>query len=145
MATLKKVSVEAKQLDGFKIEARAGNHITLVDQPHNGGGTDAGPSPLDYLLISLAGCITTIGHIIARQRRLPVRGISVKVEGELDLDVLMGKRRDARSGFEGIRVLTSIDADMTQAEKEQYLREIDERCPISDNLHKITPLQFVVV
>jgi len=49
-----------------------------------------------------------------------------------------------RAGFDGIRVITTIDADMTQAEKEQYLREIDERCPISDNIHKMTPMEFVV-
>jgi uncharacterized OsmC-like protein len=121
-----------------------GNHVALVDQPKAGGGTDSGPSPLDYLFVSLAGCIATIGHIIAKQRSLPVRGIQVNVEGELDLDILMGKRKDARAGFEGIRVITTIDADMTQAEKEQYLREIDERCPISDNIHKMTPMQFVV-
>jgi len=144
MATLKKVSIEAKQLDGFKIETRAGTHVALVDQTQAGGGTDAGPSPLDYLFISLAGCIATIGHIIAKQRHLPVRGIQVNVEGELDLDILMGKRQDARAGFTGIRVITTIDADMTQAEKEEYLREIDERCPISDNIHKMTPMEFVV-
>lgn len=144
MTTLKKVSIEAKQIDGFKIETRTGTHVALVDQPKSGGGTDAGPSPLDYLFVSLAGCIATIGHIIAKQRNLPVRGIQVNVEGELDLDILMGKRRDARAGFEGIRVITTIDADMTQAEKEQYLREIDERCPISDNIHKMTPMEFVV-
>lgn len=144
MATMKKVSIEAKQVDGFKIETRAGNHVALVDQPKAGGGTDAGPSPLDYLFVSLAGCIATIGHIIAKQRNLPVRGIEVNVEGELDLDILMGKRQDKRAGFEGIRVITTIDADMTQAEKEQYLREIDERCPISDNIHKMTPMEFVV-
>ena len=144
MTTLKKVSIEAKQVDGFKIETRMGNHIALVDQPKAGGGTDSGPSPLDYLFVSLAGCIATIGHIIAKQRSLPVRGIQVNVEGELDLDILMGKRQDARAGFDGIRVITTIDADMTQAEKEQYLREIDERCPISDNIHKMTPMEFVV-
>jgi len=50
----------------------------------------------------------------------------------------------ARAGFGGIRVITTIDADMTRAEKEQYLREIDERCPISDNIHRLTPMEFVV-
>lgn len=144
MATIKKVTVEAKQVNGFKIETRSGNHVSIVDQPKAGGGNDAGPSPLEYLFVSLAGCIATIGHIIAKQRRLPVRGIEVKVEGELDLDSLMGKTNEVRSGFGNIRVITKIDADMTQAEKEQYLREIDERCPISDNIHKMTPMEFVV-
>ncbi len=142
--TIKTVSIDAIQLDGFKIETRSRQHVALVDQPIAGGGTDSGPTPLEYLFVSLASCIVTIGHIIARQRRLPVRKIEVHVEGELDTDVLMGKSTEVRAGFSGIRVHTKIDADMTQEEKEQFLRDIDARCPISDNIHKLTQIEFIV-
>jgi len=141
---IKNVSIEAVQVAGFKIETRSRQHIAIVDQPVAGGGTDAGPTPLEYLFVSLAGCIVTIGHIVAKQRQLPVRSISVRVEGELDTDVLMGKRSDVRSGFSDIRIHVKIDADMTQAEKEAFLKEVDARCPISDNIHSTTPLNFVV-
>jgi len=142
--TIKTVSVNAVQLEGFKIETKSRQHVVLVDQPLAGGGTDSGPTPLEYLFVSLAGCIVTIGHIIAKQRRLPVRKIEVHVEGELDTDVLMGKNTEVRAGFSGIRVHTKIDADMTQEEKEQFLHEIDVRCPISDNIHQLTPIEFIV-
>lgn len=141
---IKTVRVDAKLIEGFKIETRSRQHISIVDQPTTGGGTDAGPTPLDYLFVSLAGCIVTIGQIIAKQRRLPVRNIEVCVEGELDTDVLMGKNSDVRSGFQGIRVITKIDADMSQEEKEAYMHDIDLRCPISDNIHGLTPIEFVV-
>ncbi|HOD05799.1 MAG TPA: OsmC family protein [Anaerolineaceae bacterium] len=141
---IKNVSIEAVQVEGFKIETRSRQHIAIVDQPVAGGGTDSGPTPLEYLFVSLAGCIVTIGHIVAKQRHLPVRSISVRVEGELDTDVLMGKRSDVRAGFSDIRIHVKIDADMTQAEKEAFLKEVDARCPISDNIHGTTPLNFVV-
>ncbi|HNZ13986.1 MAG TPA: OsmC family protein [Anaerolineaceae bacterium] len=141
---IKNVSIEAVQVEGFKIETRSRQHIALVDQPVAGGGTDSGPTPLEYLFVSLAGCIVTIGHIVAKQRQLPVRSISARVEGELDTDVLMGKRSDVRAGFSDIRIHVKIDADMTQAEKEAFLKEVDARCPISDNIHGTTPLNFVV-
>lgn len=141
---IKTVRVDAKLIEGFKIETRSRQHISIVDQPTAGGGTDAGPTPLDYLFVSLAGCVVTIGQIIAKQRRLPVRNIEVRVEGELDTDVLMGKTQDVRAGFQGIRVITRIDADMSQEEKENFLREIDARCPISDNIHGLTPIEFTV-
>lgn len=144
MATIKSVSVSAVQTEGFKIETRSRGHVAWVDQPVAGGGTDSGPTPLEYLFISLAGCIVTIGHIIAKQRHLPVRNIEARVEGELDADVLMGKSTATRPGFSGIRVNVKIDADMTQEEKETFLQEIDERCPISDNIHNLTPIEFVV-
>lgn len=144
MATIKTVSVDAVRTEGFKIETRARGHVAWIDQPPAGGGNDAGPTPLEYMFMSLAGCVVTIGIIIAKQRRLPVRNIEVHVEGELDTDVFSGKNTEGRAGFTGIRVHTKIDADMTQEEKEAFLREIDTRCPISDNIHNLTPIKFVV-
>jgi putative redox protein len=142
--TIKTISVDAIQLAGFKIESRSRGHLALVDQPVVGGGTDSGPTPLEYLFVSLAGCVVTIGHIIAKQQRLSIRGIEVHVEGELDTDILMGKNTEVRAGFSSIRVHTKIDADMSKEEKEQFLRDIDARCPISDNIHNLTPIEFVV-
>lgn len=141
---IKHVTVESKQLNGFTIEAQARNHKVNIDQPEASGGQNSGPNPLEYLFFSLASCIITIGHIIAKQRHLPVRNIQVRVEGELDTDVFMGKSSAQRAGFSGIRVITSIDADMTQLEKEQFLKDIDARCPISDNIHHLTPIKLIV-
>ena len=141
---VKTISVDAIQLDGYKIETRSRQHTALVDQPHAGGGSDTGPTPLEYLFVSLAGCIVTIGHIIAKQNRLPVRKIEVHIDGELDTDVLMGKNTEVRAGFSGIRVHTKIDADMSQEEKEAFLHSIDIRCPISDNIHHLTPVEYFV-
>ncbi len=95
------------------------------------------------MFISLAGCIVTIGQIIAKQRQLPVRKIEVNVEGEVDTDVFMGKGNGNRPGFPNIRIHTTIDADMSQAEKEAFVREIDARCPISDNIQNLSSLEFI--
>ena len=38
-----------------------------------------------------------------------------------------------------------IDADMSSAEKGQFLRDIDARCPISENLQNATPVRVTLV
>ncbi len=141
---VKNISIDAVQLDGFKIEVKARQHVAFVDQPPAGGGTDSGPTPLEYLFFSLASCVVTIGHIVAKQKHLPVRKIEVHVEGEVDTDVFMGKNSEARAGFSEIRVHTKIDADMSQEEKEAFVHEVDLRCPISDNISNLTPIKFIV-
>ncbi len=141
---IKTVNVDASQVEGFKIETKSRQHVSYVDQPPAGGGTDSGPTPLEYFFISLAGCMVTIGIIAAKQRRLPIRKIEAHVEGELDTDVFMGKNTETRPGFSGIRIHMKIDGDMSQAEKEQFVKEVDARCPISDNVHNLTPIEFVV-
>ena len=142
MATWKHVFVESKLGNKFKIESKIGNHVLYVDQPRSGGGDDSGPTPLDYFFLSLAGCIATIGRIVANQKKIQLRGMEVQVEGEVDVETLLGKSMENRAGFTGLKVKVKIDADMTKEEKEQFLHEVDLRCPISDNIQKGTPVSF---
>lgn len=136
----KKVQVQVTQGAGFRTECRAGSHVVVIDQPTAAGGTDAGATPLEAQLMTLGACIAAIGRIIANQRRLPIRGFEISVEGELDTDRLMGKVSQSRVGFSGISAHVKIDADLTPAEQEALLREIDERCPIGENLLNHTPV-----
>jgi hypothetical protein len=32
---------------------------------------------------------------------------------------------------------------MSREEKEAFLRDIDAHCPISDNIHNLTPIEFI--
>lgn len=144
MSAIKTITLEAHQVSGYKIEARARNHVMYIDQPQAAGGTDSGPTPLEYQFASLASCIITISHIIARQKRIELRGIHVQVEGPIDTEYFQGKTTEGRAGFISMCVKVRYDADLTQEEKEQLLAEVDRRCPISDNLHHTTPISFIV-
>ena len=39
-----------------------------------------------------------------------------------------------RPGFQALRVKVAIDADLSPAEKQAVLEEIERRCPLADNL-----------
>ena len=136
----KTVIVESKLNDKLVIESDIRGHKIVIDQPANGGGTDTGPTPLELVFASLAGCIGTIGRIVAMQKRIELRGMDIKVEGELDTDGLLGKPIDGRVGFEGITISVDVDADMTDEEKDEFLHEVDRRCPVSENMLHATPL-----
>ena len=140
----KNVRVEMTQGNSFKTECAAGRHRLVIDQPAAAGGTDAGPTPLDYQLIAVGGCVTAIGRIIANQRRLPVRGIQVTVDGQLNTDGLLGKGGPDRVGFASVQARVVIDADLSREQKEALLHEIDQRCPISDNLQNATPVSVTL-
>jgi uncharacterized OsmC-like protein len=137
----KTVAVESTLGEKFVIKSDIRGHEVVIDQPANAAGTDTGPTPLELMLASLAGCIGTIGRIVAMQKRIELRGMNIKVEGEIDVDGLLGKPIDGRIGFEGLTITADIDADMTAAEKEAFLHEVDRRCPVSENLLNATPIQ----
>lgn len=137
----KKTVVVESTLNGkFVIESDIRGHRVVIDQPINVGGSDAGPTSMELLFVSLAGCIGSIGRIVAMQKRIALRGMQIKVEGELDLNGLLGKPVDGRIGFEGITISVDVDADMSAEEKEAFIHEVDRRCPVSENLMNTTPV-----
>ncbi len=138
----KTVVVESKLNEKFVIESEIRGHKVIIDQPANAAGTDTGATPLELLFASLAGCIGTIGRIVAMQKRIDLKGMNIKVEGALDTDGLLGKPIDGRVGFEAITISVDIDADMTAEEKEAFLHEVDCRCPVSENLLNATPVNI---
>ncbi|MFA6411537.1 MAG: OsmC family protein [Syntrophales bacterium] len=145
MAKMKTVSIEAKLGEKFMVEVKAGNHTLYVDQPQAGGGADEGPNPIEYLFASLAGCIGTVARIIAKQKRINLNGMDMKIEGVFDTEIILGKSKENRPGIAGINVTLNIDSDMTREEKEAFVAEIESRCPVSDNIENVTPVKIEVV
>jgi len=129
--------------EGFETKVECSQNFT-IDQPTAMGGNGAGPNPLEVFLSSLGACICAIGRIIANQKRLDVRGIHVKVEGDIDKDYLLGKTIEGRAGFTEIRTFVDVDADMTIEEKEAYIQEVESRCPIADNILKTSVVKATV-
>jgi len=138
MSNLKTIAVTATMGGAAMITADIRGHKVVIDQPHAAGGTDEGPTPLEYFLFSLAGCIESIARIAATQRKLDLRGMEVSVTADLNPMGLMGKATDDRVGFQTVDVKATIDADMTDAEKAAFLDEVCERCPLHDNIRLAT-------
>ena len=141
---LKNVSVKTIMGEGMKVECHAGNHVVYIDQPTASGGTDAGPTPLEYYQLSLAGCISSIARIVARQKNITMRGIEVSISGDLDSDVLLGKSKNARAGFESFHVNVKLDADLSLEQKKEFIDEVERRCPVSENTSNATAVYLKV-
>lgn len=131
--TISTIKVGAEMGANFTTQIKC-SHSFVIDQPKMAGGNHEGPNPLEIFLSSLPACICAVGRIIATQRKIDLRGIEVQVEGDIDKDFLLGKTIEGRAGFTEIRSFVNIDADMTIAEKEAFLKEIAVRCPIADNI-----------
>ena len=129
---------------GMTIEILCGEHKVYMDQPKNAGGADLGPAPPELILAAYAGCIGSIGRIIAFQEKITLRGMTFEVEADYDPDRLLGRETTARSGFQEMRLKVKIDADLDDEAKQAFLDKIEERCPVGDNLINSTQLLTVL-
>ncbi len=121
------------------------SHDMIIDQPKAAGGNDLGANPLEYYLSSLGGCVCAIARIIATQRRIPLAGIEVTVEGDIDKNFLLGKTTEGRAGFTELRLLVKIDAPLSDEEKVAFIHDVEKRCPVADNIENTTTVKAILV
>ena len=80
MAEAKKVAVRWTEGMEFETETESG-HKGVIDAGVKAGGKNHGPSPMELLLVGLAGCTVMDVIDILRKKRLAVSGLEVRVEG----------------------------------------------------------------
>jgi uncharacterized OsmC-like protein len=94
-----------------------------IDHPRQVVGTDQGPTPAEMLLVALAGCLTTGVGNIAAARGVELTRVSSVIEGDIDLNGVLGLDPAVRNGFQDIRVTFEIEGGAGTDE----LRKIVER------------------
>ncbi|MDO6563284.1 OsmC family protein [Amphritea sp. 1_MG-2023] len=134
MSATKVISVSASMKAGCQIHADIRGHKVTIDQPVQAGGTDAGPTPLEYFLFSLGGCIASIARLAANQQRIELRAMDIEIDGAMNPAGLLGKPTEDRNGFQTITVKASIDADLSDEEKATFFEAVCLRCPLHDNI-----------
>jgi uncharacterized OsmC-like protein len=116
----------------------------IIDEPSNLGGTDEGPTPVEYILGALAGCLTVVGHVVAKEMAFELRGITFELAGDLDPAKFLGESATNRAGFQEIRVKVLPDSNASQEQLDAWLKAVGSRCPVSDNLANTTPVQLTL-
>lgn len=130
---ISKMKVGAEMKQGFRTKIK-GSVPFVIDQPKAAGGTEEGPNPLEVFLAGLLGCMCALARIIATQRNIDLKGINIDIDASIDKDFLMGKTKEGRAGFTEMNITSTIDAPLSKEEKEALMKEIEERCPIADNI-----------
>jgi uncharacterized OsmC-like protein len=140
-----KVVVTGESENPTRMNLTSGKFSMVIDEPQNMGGTDIGPSPIQVLLMSLAGCLNVTGHEVAKQKGLKLNGMKVTIEGVMNPCAFIGCSFEERAGFQNIKV--TVDPDMENASPEDvadWLEETENRCPVTDNVRTVTNLSVSI-
>ena len=105
-------------------------------QAHTGvGGPGTAACSGDLLLGALAACAQVTCQMVAASMGIEAKRIEITVEGDLDLRGTLGVSRDAKVGFEAIRLSLDVSAPGADPEEIAVLKEKTERyCTVLQTL-----------
>lgn len=63
----------------YLAEAKTRNHFLVIDEPVASGGDDNGPTPVEYLLTAVGGCVSITLRMYAERKGWDVGKITVNV------------------------------------------------------------------
>ncbi len=106
--------------ENYRTEIRTSVHTVLADEPAEVGGTDSGPTPGDFMRMSLASCTAITLRMYADRKKWDVEKIDVTVTNERDTYKTM------------FQCLISVTGKIDEKQRIRLL-EIAHSCPV----HKV--------
>ena len=133
-----KVTGRSESPARIRVDAR--QFQLVVDEPPALGGSDVGANPVEYVLAALAGCLNVVAHVVAAEMGFRISGLEIEVSGKLNPRRLLNQPTDDRAGYKQIAVNLRVRADADAETLARWLRIVESRCPVSDNLANSTPV-----
>jgi uncharacterized OsmC-like protein len=103
-----------------------------ADHPEVFASEDKGATPVEYVLVGLASCLTAGIAAVAQHRNIQLRSVKATIEGDMDIQGILGIDSDVRNGFDGIKVTYQIDADAKREDIEALVAQSQKRSAVYD-------------
>lgn len=142
--TIVRFNAASQGKDGLHRRVQIRDFAVEVDEPPALGGSDRAPSPVEYALAALATCQEITYRLHADALGIPLRDVSVQLEGELDLRGFFGAAEGVRPGFLGIKGSVSFDSPASNEDLERLKSVVDAHCPVLDLFNNSTPVEIVI-
>lgn len=125
-------------------------HTRATDQQYDADhppvltGADRGPTPVEFLLHALAACLTSGLANIAAARGIALSEVTSTVEGDIDLQGILGLDQDVRNGYQGIRISFEVRGDASPDQLESLVAQSRQRSAVFDVLTNGVPVAIDV-
>ncbi len=115
-----------------------------ADHPEIFAAQDAGATPVEYVLVGLASCLTAGVAAVAQHRNIQLNTVRATLEGDMDIQGILGIDSDVRNGYQRIRVSFDIDADASREEIEAVVAQSQKRSAVYDIITNPTRVEVEV-
>jgi uncharacterized OsmC-like protein len=116
-----------------------------ADHPEVFASEDRGITPVEYVLVGLASCLTAGVAAVAQNRGIQLRSVESTLEGKMDIRGILGVDSDVRNGYDDIKVTFKIDADASKKDIEALVAQSQKRSAVYDIITNPTNVTVAVV
>jgi uncharacterized OsmC-like protein len=117
-----KLKGNAKLLENVRLETDNGRgHKVICDLSEAAGGTNAGPTPLEFAVMALAGCGVIIYADVCKNSKIEPGRIEINVEAEKSASSPM---------LTGVTMKVNIDSSARKGLVEAAWRRTEANCPV---------------
>jgi len=115
-----------------------------ADHPKVLCGEDNAPAPVEWVLHALAACLTAGIANISAARGVTLHSVECSVEGDIDLQGILGLSDNVRNGFQAIRVNYMVKGDAPEEKLRQIVDQARARSAVFDILTGHVPVRIEV-
>jgi len=119
-------------------DTRGEPFIVDADEPVVNSGGDTSPNPMEYVLHSLASCLTSTLVYHAAVQGIEVESVESFLEGDLDVRGMLGLSEESRKAYNAVRVRMRVKA----AADADTLKELALFSPVYDMISTSLPVEF---
>ncbi len=130
--------------EGLRSEAKMRDHRVVIDEPESLGGTDSGPNPVELVLAALGSCQEITYRAYAAALGIPLDGVSVTVEGDIDLRGFFAVDESVRPGYQRLRGTVRLDSPADRATLERLQAAVNAHCPVLDIVANPAPVELTL-
>jgi uncharacterized OsmC-like protein len=128
--------------EGITCRVETGRAIAEAGLHPATGGDGIALCSGDMLLEALAACAGVTLKAVATALELPLRGGTVRAEGDLDFRGTLGIDKTAPVGFREIRLSFDLDSDATPEQLDTLMKLTERYCVVFQTLNKRPELKL---
>src|SRR6516165_9233212 len=126
---IKTVRAEGEWKGNYRTDLDVRDFRFVIAEPEKIGGKNEGPTPMEYVLGALNGCLNVVIELVARERGIALRNLHISSSGRVDQRGLFGTA-DVSPQFQSVDVDVTGTAAASASQLADLAQTVLRRCPV---------------